>query len=83
MQGIRLTVLLIGTLVVVTEARTDGIGSIASMRMHNGAGTDSRWRLDLHVSGRVDDGGGVDGRHPDAHFVLLEQICDEFIEVNI
>jgi hypothetical protein len=37
----------------------------------------------LHEAGRVDDGGWVDGRHPDADLVLLENVDDEGVEVDV
>lgn len=68
---------------VGAEARADRGRSIAAVGCDDSTRTDGRRRRDLRHAGRVDDGGRVDSRHPDAHLVLLEQVGDELVEVDI
>ena len=65
------------------EAGADRGRSVAVVGCNDGSRTDSRRRRDLRHAGRVDDGGGVDSRHPDADLVLLEEIGDELVEIDI
>ena len=68
---------------VGAEAGADRGRSIAVVGSNDGSRTDGRRRGDLRHAGRVDNGGRVDSRHPDAHLVLLEQVGDELVEVDI
>jgi hypothetical protein len=77
-----LVLLVLGTVSLGPEAGADG-GRGGGARREDGAGADGRGRLDLHEAGRVDDGGWVDGRHPDADLVLLENVDDEGVEVDV
>jgi hypothetical protein len=80
---VRLTILVMGTMIVVTETWTHSEGRVAGMRAHDGPRSNSRGRLHLHISCGVDDRGRVDCRHPNAHFVLLEEVRNQFVEVDI
>ena len=49
----------------------------------DGTRSDGRRGWNLSTASRVDNGCGIDSRHPDAHLVLLEQVGDELVEVDI
>ena len=69
-------------MVVGTKARANGVGR-GSIGVENSARADSRRWRDLHRACRIHHGCRIDGRHPDANFVLLEQVCDEVVEVDV
>lgn len=78
----RPTVLLSWAVGVGAKARTNGKRSVG-VGGEDSSGSDSRWWRDLRHARWVDYRCGVDSGHPDADLVLLEQVCDELVEIDV
>ena len=82
----RLTILLVAAVVVVVivgaKARSDSERAVG-IRSEDRTRTDGGRRRDLRHACWVYDRCGVDGRHPNANLVLLEEIGDQLVEVDI
>lgn len=81
-----ITVPTVAVVVTVPEARSNRQGLPSAASVHNSTWTNGRgWRdpSSSSTSSWVHDRGWVDSRHPDANFVLLEQVGDHIIEVDV